>query len=377
LRSFTDRYPYCSTDLPTADERYKLLETIDPYPEIPPSLLHSGHLASYAVMTGMIEPFDLAALQKPATYLVPLEGPVRYRDTKGQYQRFYLSSDPTVRNVELDVRSELILEQNSLCYVSLQPTFRMPAYIAGRFNLLIRDVYRGLLVGTGPLVDPGFMGRLSIPLHNFTSNEYPLMAGEGFVYFEFTKLSWTNGDQPRATASWLKPPIAVQPPFPGSKNARRTIDDYLSPATHGLPAENAVGTEIRRLSGTSEEIARMTETIAQRTQFFTVAGFAGIVGLVIVTLAAVITGWQVYLGAQQVVQAAKADTDNAAGKTADLLQRSKLEFNAALEALQKRTVTPEQVQALQSQLDQTRQAIRDLESRVPSAGGTPHSPAKH
>jgi deoxycytidine triphosphate deaminase len=334
-------------------------------------------LASYAVMTGMIEPFDLAALQKPATYLVPLEGPVRYRDTKGQYQRFYLSSDPTIRNVELDVRSELILEQNSICYVTLQPTFRMPAYIAGRFNLLIRDVYRGLLVGTGPLVDPGFIGRLSIPLHNFTSNEYPLMAGEGFVYFEFTKLSWTNGDQPPATASWLKPPIAVQPPFPGSKNARRTIDDYLSPATHGLPAENAVGTEIRRLSGTSEEIARMTETIAQRTQFFTVAGFAGIAGLVIVTLAAVITGWQVYLGAQQVVQAAKADADNAAGKTADLLQRSKLEFNAALEGLQKRAVAPEQVQALQSQLDQTTEAVRDLESRIPSAGGAPHSPRKH
>ena len=109
-------------------------------------------------MTGMIEPFDLVALQKPATYLVPLEGLVRYRDTKGQFQRFYLSSDPTVRNAELDVRSELILEQNSLCYVTLQPTFRMPAYIAGRFNLLIRDVYRGLLVGTGPLVDPGFVG---------------------------------------------------------------------------------------------------------------------------------------------------------------------------------------------------------------------------
>jgi deoxycytidine triphosphate deaminase len=356
--------------LPTADERHKLLETLDPYPEIPPSLLHSGHLASYAAMTGMIEPFDLGALQKPATYLVPLEGLVRYRDSKGEFQRFYLSSDPTVRNIQLDVRSELILEQNSLCYVTLKPTFRMPAYIAGRFNLLIRDVYRGLLVGTGPLVDPGFVGRLSIPLHNFTSNEYPLIAGQGFVYFEFTKLSWTNGDQPPPTETWLKLPIAVQPPFPGSKNARQTIDDYLVPATGGLPAENAVGAEIRRLSGTSEEIARTTETIARRTQFFTVAGLAGIVGLLF-------TGWQVYLGAQQVVQAARADVANAMGKTADLLQRSKLEFDAALEALQKRTVTPEQVNALQSQLDQTREAIRNLESRVPSAKGTPSTPPMH
>lgn len=124
-------------DLPAAAARYQLLATLDPYPEIPPSLLHSGHLASYAVMTGMIEPFCLSALEKPATYLAPLEGLVRYRDTNGQFQRFYLSSDPSIRNVELDVRSELILEQNSLYYVTLQPTFRMPDYIAGRFNLLI------------------------------------------------------------------------------------------------------------------------------------------------------------------------------------------------------------------------------------------------
>jgi hypothetical protein len=104
--------------LPTVDERFRHLGTFDPYPEIPPSLLHSGHLASYVAMTGMIEPFDLDALQKPATYLVPLEGLVRYRDSKGRFQRFYLSSDPEIRKIEPDVRSDLILEKlNHLRYV--------------------------------------------------------------------------------------------------------------------------------------------------------------------------------------------------------------------------------------------------------------------
>src|SRR6266481_659130 len=142
--------------LPDAETRFRHLETYDPYPELPSALLHSGHLASYVAMTGMIEPFDITALQKPATYLVPLEGPVRYRDNSGRYHRFYLSTTP--RPEIADVRDSLTLQQNSLCYVTLQPVFRMPAYIAGRFNLLIRDVYRGLLVGTGPLVDPGFVG---------------------------------------------------------------------------------------------------------------------------------------------------------------------------------------------------------------------------
>ena len=332
--------------LPAADERYQCHVTLDPYPEIPPSLLHSGHLASYVAMTGMIDPFDyLAGLQKPATYLVPLEGPVRYRDSRGQLQRFYLSSDPTIRNTEMDVRDELILGMNSICYVTLRPVFQMPAYIAGRFNLLIRDVYRGLLVGTGPLVDPGFVGRLSIPLHNFTSNEYSFRADEGFVYFEFTKLSWTNGHQLATPATWLRPPIAVQPPFPGSKNLRRRIDDYLSQATGGLPAQNAIGAEIRRLSGTSEAIRR-------RTRIFTFAGVVSIAVLLIAAFSAVIASWQVYLAAQQVVQTAKTDVDNAEGKTTN------------------------QFRALQSQLDQIRGLIHDLENHTPSGGTTRRPPPK-
>lgn len=355
--------------VPPAEERYQLLGTLDPYPDIPPSLLHSGHLASYALMTGMIEPFDPAALEKPATYLAPLEGAVRYRNSKGQFQRFHLSSDPKARNAELDVRGELILEKNSIIYVTLQPIFRMPAYIAGRFNLLIRDVYRGLLVGTGPLVDPGFVGRLSIPLHNFTSNEYSLRAGEGFVYFEFTKLSWAKRDLPRAAESWLKPAIDVQPPFPGSKNLRRNIDDYLLQATGGLPAENAVSAEIRQLDTTSKSIVR-------NSRIFSIVGYVAIGALLIAAFTALIAGWQEDLGAQQLVQAAKADVDNAAGKTANLLRISKSEIGGALEALQRRTVTPDQLRALQTQLDQTRREIHDLESRIPSAGVIPRPPAK-
>jgi deoxycytidine triphosphate deaminase len=357
-------------ELPTAEERYQRFGTFDPYPEIPPSLLHSGHLATYAIMTGMLEPFDLAALLKPATYLVPLEGHVRYRDSRGRSQRFYLSSDPLIKNTELNVRSDFLLEKNSICYVSLRPIFRIPVYLAGRFNLLIRDVYRGLLVGTGPLVDPGFVGRLSIPLHNFTSNEYLLTAGEGFVYFEFTKLSWTNGDRPLGPTTWLKPPVAVQPPFPGSKNLRRTIDDYLAQATGGLPAENAISAEIRLLGDTSS-------TIVQRTRLFTVLGFVAVGSLVIMTFTAGIAGWQVYLAAQQVVQSAKTDVDNAAERTADQLQRLETGFTATVQAVQGRMVSPEQLRALQSQLDQTQQEVRDLANRLPSSARTTRPRVTH
>lgn len=222
-------------------DRYSLFKGFDPYSEqIPPALLNAGHAASYALACGMIEPFDLDALVKPATYLVPVEGECRYVDEKGQTQRFYLSKDPQAREQHLNVQDHVRLAPNSVCFVTLAPEFRLPAYIGARFNLLIRDVYRGLLVGTGPMVDPGFCGRLSVPIHNFTNNEYSVEAGEGLVYFEFNKLSWTNPDAGLGNFDWLPTPINDQPPFPASKGKRKGLDDYLTLATGGGPPQSSI-----------------------------------------------------------------------------------------------------------------------------------------
>src|SRR5260221_4365195 len=156
----------------SASDRFQLFKDYDPFVSIPPALLSAGHLASYAVTTGMIEPFERGQLTKPATYLVKVEGDCRYRDEDGKLVNFYLSKDPGARALHLEVRDRVRLAPNSVCFLTLAAEFRMPAYIGARLNLLIRDVYRGLLVGTGPLVDPGFTGRLSVPIHNFTNREY-------------------------------------------------------------------------------------------------------------------------------------------------------------------------------------------------------------
>ena len=63
----------------------------------------------------------------------------------------------------------------------------MPDFIALRFNLQIQHVHRGLLLGTGPLVDPGFWGKLCIPLHNLTDQDYEIPKEEGLIWLEFTK----------------------------------------------------------------------------------------------------------------------------------------------------------------------------------------------
>ena len=50
-------------------------------------------------------------------------------------------------------------------------------------------MHKGILLGTGPLVDAGFFGRLLIPLHNLTDNDYKMDGGDGIIWVEFTKVS--------------------------------------------------------------------------------------------------------------------------------------------------------------------------------------------
>lgn len=276
------------------EHRYNLWRNFDPYPDtIAPSLLNAGHLATYVYAVGMIEPFDIQMLTKPATYLVAAEGPVRYVDEHRKVERFYLTTDLTKRYRYSPARDSVRLAPNSICFVTLQPMFRMPAYIGARFNLLIRDVYRGLLVGTGPLVDPGFCGRLSIPIHNLTNREYYIRAGEGIVYFEFTKLNWSNPSRPVFTPQWLPPPYDDQPPFPASKNNRQTLDDYLALATGGGPPESAIGVDIAKIQSQAAETRRLLNILW-------ISGFAAALGLLY-------TAWQVYVGAQQFTASAQTE----------------------------------------------------------------------
>jgi deoxycytidine triphosphate deaminase len=326
-----------------AADRYVLFKTEDPFTSIPPALLHSGHLASYAITTGMIDPFDVQQLTKPATYLVPVEGECRYCDEKGILQSFYLSRDPAKKALYLDVRDHVRLAPNSVCFLTLAPEFRMPSYIAARFNLLIRDVYRGLLVGTGPLVDPGFTGKLSIPIHNFTSREYFIEASEGLVYFEFTKMSWTNPSSGRAVPSWLPSPVDCQPPFPASKSSRRGLDDYLRSATGGGPPASAIGPTMAKMSS-------LVSSARFRIELASVVGIAGIVAFLV-------GAWSIYLGAQQFTASAATEIREANGKIADQFQ----DLQTKIRALEDRT------QAMNAAVSSTQHSLEDYENKTAAA----------
>lgn len=162
------------------EEAAKLFEAAkdkDPLPFIPPALLNSSDTHEYITRTGLLAPYDQAKL-KSSSYEVQIGDEAIYWNDNGE---------KTHRTLEQG--EEISLEPNSLIFFKTKQKFRLPPYIAIRFNLRITNVHRGLLLGTGPLVDPGFEGHLLIPLHNFTTNTYRFRGGEDFIWVEFTKIS--------------------------------------------------------------------------------------------------------------------------------------------------------------------------------------------
>ena len=253
-----------------AARNYEVYKLKDPFPDIPPALLNSTDIKKYVEATGMISPFyPDSKHMKQASYAVRLLGRCIYWDKNGKKQ------DRIIKESE-----ELVLEKNSIAFVSLEPRFRIPYYIALRFNLKIIHIHRGILLGTGPLVDPGFDGMLGIPLHNLTMNDYMLRGGDDLIWMEFTKINTYYRDdtaKDQAVADHNKSCLSDEYiAFRPDKNIK-DVNDYLYKAYNGRPIRSSLS-EI-------EKTAEEAETKASKIQF---RGFISILAIVATLLGIVI-----------------------------------------------------------------------------------------
>lgn len=194
-RNVTEQiYSDYSKSLEEANQRYGKYKEKDCFPKIAPALLNSADIKAYIKQTGMIYPFYEDDLQS-ASYKVRISGKVVYWEY-GDLNSGKKNKKINKCEKELSEGECFDLQPNSIAFVTLEPEFHIPKYLALRFNLKITHIYKGLLLGTGPLVDPGFEGRLSIPLHNLTNNTYRFRNGDTLITMEFTKLSpnkeWIN-----------------------------------------------------------------------------------------------------------------------------------------------------------------------------------------
>lgn len=90
------------------------------------------------------------------------------------------------------------MEPNSIVYVSTAEELNLPFYVAARFNLRVKWVYRGILLGTGPQVEPGFTGKLSCPLFNLTDRAVKIKCGDQFATIDFERTTAFCPGQNRA-----------------------------------------------------------------------------------------------------------------------------------------------------------------------------------
>ena len=110
---------------------------------------------------------------RPSSYTLTIGE--RYFDSNGKPQRLSKIGD------------SFVFKKNSIVYVCTEEELDLPYYIVARFNLRVHWVYEGILLGTGPQVDPGFRGILSCPLYNLTNIDLTIRRGEEFATIDFEK----------------------------------------------------------------------------------------------------------------------------------------------------------------------------------------------
>ncbi len=180
------QYQSPAEDDAEADKRYERTISVDPFPAIAPSLLNSSDIFHYVCATGMVHPY-VPELLKSASYAARVGEKFVYWNENGDLEERNLKEDEVFD-----------LKPNSIAFITTEEKFRLPDYMAIRFNLKINNVHRGILLGTGPIVDPGFVGHLLVPLHNLTTNVYRFRRGEKVIWIEFTKTSPNRNWDPRS-----------------------------------------------------------------------------------------------------------------------------------------------------------------------------------
>lgn len=288
-----------------AKERYDKYKSRDPFPDIESALLNSADICDYVAATGMIFPFypDKKSL-KPASYRLAFGGQCIYWDAEGKEKEFTIGPGST-----------FTLQSDSIAFLTLEPMFRLPDYIALRFNLRIKHVYRGLLVGTGPLVDPGFEGKLHLPLHNLTTNDYVVKVGEALVWVEFTKLSdnkrWAHEQEEERGR------IGRYIPFPCTKK-NLPLRYYLTKAAPNRPIRSSIPRAVAE-SKSAAETARKAVKAAEkhfdkwrRIAIFAVAG---------ATIAAVFAGYQLVTETMGVISSAHEEVQASREQRLDDVRR--------------------------------------------------------
>lgn len=147
-----------------------------------PGMLSSSHIDYYVQKYGIIENYEKACLGSASYHMRVGENVLTWSEV--EKVEFVLGK---TEDRNRNIRTSVTLRPNSLTFLTTIEEFKLPKDIIARFNLKSKWVHLGLLLGTGPIVDPQLHARLLIPVHNFSNQPVTMNYGQEFISVEFTK----------------------------------------------------------------------------------------------------------------------------------------------------------------------------------------------
>lgn len=234
-------------------------------PELPAVLL-SDRIAYYGENFGLVVPFNREHL-RPASYEL------------GVGDSYYCNG----KTSELHEGESLTIEPNNLVYIRAKEFFNIPYYMAGRYSVLVRGVYRGLVLDNGLQIDPGFHGHINVPIYNFTSEPKCLKYGERFLAIEFVKTTPFEPCPPLEAdeeRDWVRPgivsdigyPIKLFRDDPDALYHDRGILEYFVPGETNASAVHYLTVDINDFRDRIADHKKQVE----RTQRITWVGLAAL-----------------------------------------------------------------------------------------------------
>ncbi len=267
-------------------QQYETYKDVDPFPDIEPALLNYVDAYKYIYTCGIIDKFKEEKL-KGITYACSFSGKAFFCNPEDK------TKEKDMRLLRPDEDGYYIINPNSITYLEIEETIRVPEYIALRFNLSVSNAYKGLLLGTGPIVDPGFVGKLYIPLHNLTSNIYKIKKGAELILIEFTKLSRNE--------KWKRTVVSEDVPVPNMETVEikplRAFKEYISKALTGkedfrnVHGANYVSSSIPDVL---KEASNAVKTVDRMKKIGIISSVVAVIGVVITVFSLLIPTWQAF-----------------------------------------------------------------------------------
>lgn len=143
----------------------------DPHKDEPAGVLLSDQIEFY------IKEFRLVVPYKPAEALRSAQYTLRVGE------KCYCNG----KTSKIDKENPVEIAPNELVYIQIYEYLNMPYYLIARYSLRVKQVYRGLIVDNGLQVDPGFHGRINVPVYNFTDEFKKLEFKERLLSVDFVK----------------------------------------------------------------------------------------------------------------------------------------------------------------------------------------------